>query len=91
MQPFFDDIAPHPDGVDPDAQIIHERAYVVRAYRKDADTLPSGALSTILELLPKAGARPVDRQRSTEMAMDQSTRAGAVVLAPGLSRITIGV
>lgn len=39
MQPFFDDIAPHPDGVDPDAQIIHERAYVVRAYRKDADTL----------------------------------------------------
>ena len=59
--------------------------------RKDADTLPSGALSTILELLPKAGARPVDRQRSTEMAMDQSTRAGAVALAPGLSRITIGV
>ena len=39
MQPFFDDIAPHPDGVDPESQIIHERAYVVRAYRKDADTL----------------------------------------------------
>ena len=35
----FDDIAPHPDGVDPDTELIHERAYVVRAYRKDASTL----------------------------------------------------
>jgi hypothetical protein len=38
MQEFFDDIVPHPDGVEPD-EIIHERAYVVRAYRKDANTL----------------------------------------------------
>jgi hypothetical protein len=38
MQEFFDDIVPPPDGVDP-GQIIHERAYVVRAYRKDANTL----------------------------------------------------
>ena len=35
----FDDIAPHPDGIDPADQLIHERAYVVRAYRKDPETL----------------------------------------------------
>ena len=39
MQEYFDDIVPHPDGVDPHAQLIHERAYVVRAYRKNEDTL----------------------------------------------------
>ena len=35
----FDEIAPHPDGVDPADELIHERAYVVRAYRKGTDTL----------------------------------------------------
>ncbi len=35
----FDDIAPHPDGVDPESELIHERAYVVRAYRKGPDLL----------------------------------------------------
>jgi hypothetical protein len=39
MHEFFDDIVPHPDGVDPEADLIHERAYVVRAYRKDDHTL----------------------------------------------------
>ena len=39
MHEFFDDIVPHPEGVDPDSELIHERAYVVRAYRKDAGTL----------------------------------------------------
>jgi hypothetical protein len=39
VQEYFDDIVPHPDGVDPDSQLIHERAYVVRAYRKDSNTL----------------------------------------------------
>ena len=39
MHEFFDDIVPHPEGVDPQSQLIHERAYVVRAYRKDAGTL----------------------------------------------------
>lgn len=39
MHEFFDDIVPHPEGVDPDADLIHERAYVVRAYRKDAGTI----------------------------------------------------
>jgi hypothetical protein len=39
MTPAFDEIAPHPDGVDPADQLIHERAYVVRAYRKGTDTL----------------------------------------------------
>ncbi len=39
MHEFFDDIVPHPEGVDPESQLIHERAYVVRAYRKDATTL----------------------------------------------------
>lgn len=39
MHEFFDDIVPHPEGVDPDRDLIHERAYVVRAYRKDAGTI----------------------------------------------------
>lgn len=39
MTPAFDDITPHPDGVDAADQLIHERAYVVRAYRKGPDTL----------------------------------------------------
>lgn len=39
MHEFFDDIAPHPDGIDPLTDLIHERSYVVRAYRKDDSTL----------------------------------------------------
>lgn len=39
MHEFFDDITPHPDGIDPQTDLIHERAYVVRAYRKDDTTL----------------------------------------------------
>ncbi len=39
MNPDFDDITPHPDGIDPVQQLIHERAYIVRAYRKDDSTL----------------------------------------------------
>jgi hypothetical protein len=35
----FDEIAPHPDGVDTADELIHERAYVVRSYRKGTDTL----------------------------------------------------
>ncbi|MBI5087939.1 MAG: DUF2889 domain-containing protein [Actinobacteria bacterium] len=35
----FDEIAPHPDGVDADDELVHERAYVVRAYRQGTDTL----------------------------------------------------
>lgn len=35
----FDEIAPHPEGVDPTDELIHERAYVVRSYRKGTDTL----------------------------------------------------
>jgi hypothetical protein len=35
----FDDIAPHPEGTDAADELIHERAYVVRAYRKGTDTL----------------------------------------------------
>lgn len=39
MTPVFDAITPHPEGVDPDDELIHERAYVVRSYRKGNDTL----------------------------------------------------
>jgi hypothetical protein len=35
----LDAITPHPEGVDPDDELIHERAYVVRAYRKGDDLL----------------------------------------------------
>jgi hypothetical protein len=35
----FDAIAPHPDGVDAADELVHERAYVVRAYRIDPDRL----------------------------------------------------
>jgi hypothetical protein len=39
MTPAFDPIAPHPDGVDAADDLIHERAYVVRAYRRGDDEL----------------------------------------------------
>ena len=39
MTPAFDEIAPHPDGVDAADELIHERAYVVRAYRNGHDKL----------------------------------------------------
>ncbi len=39
MHEFFDDIAPHPEGIDPHTDLIHERSYVVRAYQKDDSTL----------------------------------------------------
>ena len=39
MTPAFDAIAPHPDGVDASDELIHERAYVVRAYRSGSDKL----------------------------------------------------
>ena len=39
MHEFFDDIAPHPEGVSPIDDLVHERSYVVRAYRKDNETL----------------------------------------------------
>lgn len=39
MHEFFDDIAPHPEGVSPDDDLVHERSYIVRAYRKDDRTL----------------------------------------------------
>ena len=39
MHEFFDDIAPHPEGIDPLTDLIHERSYVVRAYHKDDSTL----------------------------------------------------
>lgn len=35
----FDQITPHPEGIDPEADLIHERAYVVRAYRAGPDTM----------------------------------------------------
>jgi Protein of unknown function (DUF2889) len=35
----LDAITPHPPGVDPDDELIHERAYVVRAYRQGDDRL----------------------------------------------------
>ena len=35
----FDDICPHPEGVEPADELIHERAYVVRSYFKSADRL----------------------------------------------------
>ena len=39
MNEFFDDIVPHPEGVDPEADLLHERSYVVRTYLKDDHTL----------------------------------------------------
>ena len=39
MTPAFDAITPHPDGVGADDELIHERAYVVRAYRHGLNEL----------------------------------------------------
>ena len=39
MTPAFDAIAPHPDGVEAADELVHERAYVVRAYRHGASEM----------------------------------------------------
>lgn len=39
MTPAFDTTAPHPAGVDTEHDLIHERAYIVRAYRSGVDKL----------------------------------------------------
>ena len=39
MHPSFDEIAPHPPGLSDTDELIHERAYIVRAYRRGSDTL----------------------------------------------------
>jgi len=41
MTPAFDEITPHPESLDADdeLELIHERAYIVRAYRKGDDVL----------------------------------------------------
>lgn len=41
MTPTFDQIVPHPDelDLDDDMELLHERAYIVRAYRKGDDIL----------------------------------------------------
>ncbi len=39
MTPAFDAIAPHPDGVEAADELVHERAYVVRAYRHGANEM----------------------------------------------------
>ena len=39
MTPAFDAITPHPEGVDAADELIHERAYVVRAYRSGVDKM----------------------------------------------------
>jgi hypothetical protein len=41
MTPAFDEITPHPDGFDGsnELELIHERSYVIRAYRKGDDVL----------------------------------------------------
>jgi Protein of unknown function (DUF2889) len=45
MHEFFDSITPHPEGIDPQTDLVHERAYVVRAYRKsDSELWLRGAI-----------------------------------------------
>jgi Protein of unknown function (DUF2889) len=39
MHPSFDEILEHPEGVDAADELIHERTYVVRSYRKGADAI----------------------------------------------------
>ncbi len=39
MHPSFDETLPHPDGVGAADELIHERAYIVRSYRKGADAM----------------------------------------------------
>jgi len=38
MHEYLDEILPHPEGLDP-SSMVHERTYVVRAYRKDNSTM----------------------------------------------------
>ena len=44
MNPAFDAISPHPDGVDAADELVHERAYIVRAYRHGTQLVLRGAV-----------------------------------------------
>lgn len=56
---------------------------------KDAKTIHASALPTLIELQPRVGARPVERE--SRLGMDEATVSEATKIAPGIANIQIGV
>jgi hypothetical protein len=73
------------------AEAIFRHALKARGHKK-WNTLHADALRDMLETYPKQGMRPVERTAADpKFAMDESRRADAIKLAPGLANIRIGV
>ena len=83
MDPAFDDIAPLPDGVEP-SQLLHERAYVVRSYRIDNQTLL--LRGAVRDQKPAGQYIPDDPEPLTVHHMVDKADAGDVV---GQKRVEI--
>ncbi len=72
------------------AEHVYRHALKARGHKR-WNTMHADALADMLETFPKQGMRPVERSADPKYAMDESRRADAVKLAPGLANIRIGV
>jgi hypothetical protein len=88
------DVKPWVGEVDPMAfdsgEAIYRHALKARGHKR-WNTAHAEALRDLLDTYPKQGMRPVERAADPKYAMDESRRADAVKLAPGLANIRIGV
>jgi hypothetical protein len=88
------DVKPWVGEVDPMAfdsgEAIYRHALKARGHKR-WNTAHAEALRDLLDTYPKQGMRPVERSADPKYAMDESRRADAVKLAPGLANIRIGV
>ena len=73
------------------AESVFRHALKARGHKR-WNTMHADALRDMLETYPKQGMRPVERQSADpKFAMDESRRADAIKIAPGLAKIHIGV
>jgi hypothetical protein len=73
------------------AEAIDRHVLQAKGYKR-AKTVHVDAIPDILETLPKLGMRPVERMaHDSKFGIDETRRADAVKLAPGLANIRIGV
>lgn len=73
------------------AESVFRHALKARGHKR-WNTMHADALRDMLETYPKQGMRPVERTAADpKFAMDESRRADAIKIAPGLANIRIGV
>lgn len=89
------DVKPWVGDVDPmafdSAESVFRHALKARGHKR-WNTMHVDALRDMLETYPKQGMRPVERTAADpKFAMDESRRADAIKIAPGLANIRIGV